>query len=157
MEPVIKGKGLLKVSAILMTIIGGLSILIALISIAIFGFLTTLMTRNEDAVLAFGIAVVVLVGLILLAVLELVTGIIGIKNAGKPEHAVRCLVLGIIVLVIAAACIGILVSSMSFRGDPVLAIVVYTLCAAAVVVPILYVIGAAKNRSSYKAMTGSSQ
>ena len=157
MEPVIKGKGLLKVAAILMTIIGGLSILIALISIAIFGFLTTIMTRNEDAVLAFGIAVVVLVGLILLAVLELVTGIIGIKNAGKPEHAVRCLVLGIIVLVIAAACIGILVSSMSFRGDPVLAIVVYTLCAAAVVVPILYVIGAAKNRSSYKAMTGSSQ
>ncbi|MBO4835382.1 MAG: hypothetical protein J5483_04645 [Lachnospiraceae bacterium] len=157
MEPVIKGKGLLKVAAILMTIIGGLSILIALISIAIFGFLTTIMTRNEDAVLAFGIAVVVLVGLILLAVLELVTGIIGIKNAGKPEHAVRCLVLGIIVLVIAAVCIGILVSSMSFRGDPVLAIVVYTLCAAAVVVPILYVIGAAKNRSSYKAMTGSSQ
>ena len=152
-----KGRGLLKVSAILMTIIGGLSILIALISIALFGFLTTLMTRNEDAVLAFGIAVVVLVGLILLAVLELVTGIIGIKNAGRADHAVRCLVLGIIVLVIAAVCIGILVSSMSFKGDPVLAIVVYTLCAAAVVVPILYVIGAAKNRSSYKAMAGRPQ
>ena len=152
-----KGKGLLKVSAILMTIIGGLSILIALFSIVFFGFLSTVMARNEDAVVAFGIAVIILVGLILLAVLELVTGIIGIKNAGRADHAVRCLVLGIIVLVIAAVCIGILVSSMSFAGDPVLAIVVYSLCAAAVVVPILYVVGAAKNRSSYKAMTGRPQ
>ncbi|MBR5932152.1 MAG: hypothetical protein IKZ95_09045 [Lachnospiraceae bacterium] len=154
MQPVAKGKGLLQVSAILMTVIGGLSILLALLSIVFFGFMTGIMSRREDAVVVFSIAIIILVGLVILAALELVTGIIGIKNAGKPEHSGRCLVLGIIVLVIAAACIGILVANTSFRSDPVMAAIVYVLCATAVVVPILYVIGAAMNRSSYKAMKG---
>lgn len=157
MEPVAKGNGLLKVAAILMTIVGGLSILVALFFIVFFGFLTTVMARNEDAVVAFGIAVIILVGMVLLAVLELITGIIGIKNVRRPERAVRCLVLGIIVLVIAVICIGILVASTNFSGDPVLMIVVYLLCATAIVVPVLYVIGAAKNRSLYKVTAGRPQ
>ena len=115
------------------------------------------MAKDENAVFVFGIAVMALVGFVLLGVLELVTGIIGIKNAGKPERAVRCLVMGIIVLVIAVICIAALIINTSFEGALVLMIIVYFLCAAAVVVPVLYVAGAAKNRSSYKAMRGNMQ
>jgi len=87
-----------------------------------------------------------MLGLGLVGVIQLVTGIIGIKNCNMPEKAKVCFVWGI--LAAASALIGIILSVvMEPNWDAVMDVYGIYVCLS--VLPTLYLIGAVRNRRGY--------
>lgn len=91
-----QGKGFLKVCGIIMIVGGGLSILLSII--ALIGLAGVLALAAALEVQVNILAVIGLVLAIIAGVMELVCGIVGVKNCDKPEAAGKCLTFGIIVL-----------------------------------------------------------
>ena len=152
-----QGKTFLKVTGILMIIGGAISTIVALI--AIFGSAVInevgaeLGEAEAEIVSELGSNVATAIGSVLMtasiiwlvsAVLELVAGIIGCANANKPEKAVLCMVFGIIVAVIAI--VSIVMSIINGAG--IVDVIVSIICS--LVIPVLYIIGAIKNKESVK-------
>ncbi|MCL2670695.1 MAG: hypothetical protein FWF10_01490 [Clostridiales bacterium] len=88
---------LLKVTGILMIIGGAIAIIVGIIAVAGVGLLAaTLRVASWMLTLA---ALLSTVG----AVMQLVAGIAGAKNAARPEKAMTCIALGIIVVLLSVA------------------------------------------------------
>lgn len=95
-----KSNGFLKVAGILMIIGGAFGIIFGIIAIAGVGLLSALAV---EAGVGIGGLVVATILALIGAIIELVAGIVGVKNAAKPEKAQKCIVLGIIVAVLSVA------------------------------------------------------
>lgn len=138
-----KSNRFLKVTGILMIIGGALGIIVGIISVAGVGLLTSL--AAEVGINVGGIifsTVLMLVG----AIIELVTGIIGVKNAAKPDKAQICIVLGIIVAVVSV--IGNFWSSAATASitETTFSLNVVGLITG-LVLPVLFLIGAFQSKS----------
>jgi len=145
------GKGLLKVVGILFIIRGVILLIIALLAM-----LGAAMMQNPETLQALeqqGVAVDVSGGAawlaaivaLVAAALDLVTGILGVKNSKKPEKAQTCFIMGIIIIafLIVNAAISAVDGSLN---------IIWT--AISLVLPVLYLWGALKNK---EALSGSSQ
>ncbi len=126
-----QGKGFLKVCGILMIIFGGISIVLSLIA---FAGVSVLVALGAKAGVLYLSCVFSLVS----AVAELVAGIIGVKNCGDTSKAGVCMAWGIVV---AACCVlGQVISVIGGGKFSVFSLIL------GLVLPVLYIIGAAKNR-----------
>lgn len=126
-----KGAGFLKVTGILMIIGGGISLIYAII--ALIG-IAALAALGASSGLLYAAGALTLVS----AVAELVTGIIGVKNAKRPEKAGTCMAWGIVV---AALCVlGCILTVAGGDAFPVFSLIL------GLVLPVLFIIGAAKNK-----------
>ena len=74
------------------------------------------------------------------AIFQLIAGIMGVKNCNKPEKAQSCLVMGIIVALLSVA--GNVISNVLGSSFNILSY------ATGLIIPVLYIIGAAKNKTS---------
>ena len=84
-------------------------------------------------------SIILLIG----GIIELITGIIGIKNCAKPEGAQKCLVWGIITLVFTViSLILTFVVGQSSIGSILSTVVT------GVAVPVLFIIGASLNKKA---------
>lgn len=129
-----KGSGFLKVTGILMIIGGGISIIMSII--AVLGVAALVYISDGEASSAMLYASVAL--MVVSAVAQLVTGIIGVVNCKKPEKAGVCMAWGIIVAVLCIA--GTILNSAGGGSFSILSLVL------GLVLPILYIIGAVFNK-----------
>lgn len=132
-QNVAKGSVFLKVTGILMIIGGSLSAILSIIQVL-----------GISALIGIGIRIPILyvAGVLALASAagELTAGIVGIKNCQKPEKAKTCIVWGVIVVALCIiSSILIVVAGSPF---PTLNLL---LC---LVLPVLYIIGAIKNKQA---------
>ena len=121
------GKGLLKVTGILLIIFAGINIFAV---IGLGALAASLGVSGTIVIMA------VLVSCIL-AALQLIAGILGVKNCGKPEKAQVNFILGILLIV------GIIINQVV-----VMLMNNFTWWSAIVafVLPVLYIVGAIKNK-----------
>lgn len=128
-----KGSGFLKVTGILMIIGGSINLIISLIAVlgiaalAAMGFSSGLLYASGFLSLASAVA-------------EFVAGIVGVVNAKKPEKAQACITWGVIVAVLCVA--GCILSVVAGNGFPFFSFIL------GLVLPVLYMIGAAKNKAA---------
>ncbi len=128
-----KGAGFLKVTGILMIIGGGISLIVAITALLGIAALA-LMGASSGMLYAAGALTLIS------AVAELVAGIIGVVNAKSAEKAGLCMAWGIVVAVLCVAgCILTVVGGSDF---PVFSLIL------GLVLPVLFMIGAAKNKQS---------
>lgn len=92
-----KSNKFLKVTGILMIIGGAFGIIVGIIAVAGVGLLSGL---AAEAGVSVGGLIISTILVLLGAIIELIAGIVGVKNAAKPEKAQTCIVLGIIVAVL---------------------------------------------------------
>lgn len=130
-----KGSGFLKVTGILMIVFGSIALIMALIALL-----------GVSAVVALGAAELLPLWLyagailsLLSAVAEMVAGIIGVKNCKRPEKANTCMGWGIVV---AAMCLLGQILNVAGGGS----FDVFSLLLG-LVLPVLYIIGAYKNKA----------
>ena len=164
-EPKAKGKGFLRVTGILMIIGGGVMCVIGLVFLilCIIGVAQLGQSLGESIAVA---AIIFIAIVICLAgsIIELITGIVGTKNAGKPERYKRCKVLGIIVLILQIISLVLTIATMilvnyliselatafgvsgvtMFPWWTILIIVIL-----GIVVPVLFLIGVSRNKHSF--------
>ena len=127
------GAGFLKVTGILMIIGGSLGLIVAIIAIIGIAALDYISSGELSMGLLYASGIITLLS----AVGELVAGIIGVKNCQQPEKAKSCVAWGIVVAVLCVVgCILTVVGGSSF---PVFSLLL------GLVLPVLYIIGAAKN------------
>lgn len=130
-----KGSGFLKVTGILMVIFGAIALLTSITGLLGVSALVALGGAGLLPIWLYAGAFVSLIS----AVAELVAGIIGIKNCKKPEKAGTCMAWGIIV---AALCVlGCILTVVGGDAFPVMSLIF------GMVLPVLYIIGAAKNKA----------
>ena len=128
-----KGAGFLKVTGILMIIGGAISLIVAII--ALLG-IATLAVLGASSGMVYAAGALTLVS----AVAELVAGIIGVANAKKPEKAGTCMGWGIVVAVLCVA--GSILTVVGGSSFPVFSLIL------GLVLPVLFIIGAAKNKQA---------
>lgn len=115
-----KGKGLIKLSSVIMIVLGTFASIIyalGLIMGSTSEFINSVFPMKEvdekSLFLIFGLGLV-------WAVFELIVGIVGIINAGKAEKSMLCLVLGIILIAISlVSTIGAIVTTGPSTGNVV--------------------------------------
>ena len=129
-----KGRKFLKVTGILMIIGGGFGI--------IGGILAMLGAGALAAVLETSAGGLMLASALILAsaVFQLIAGIMGVKNCDKPEKAQNCLVMGVIVAILSVS--GNIVSNVLGSSFNIMSY------ATGLIIPVLYIIGAVKNKES---------
>lgn len=135
-----KGAGFLKVVGILLVIFGSIAIIMSLILIT-----------GAAALIAINLAAGIetnsyeyYAGTIvytLSSIAELVCGIIGIRNCKKPEKSTKCLVWGIITIVLGIAG-SVLMSIAAATKINIINILFVSVC------PTLFIIGAILNKKS---------
>ncbi len=147
MQQEAKGRGLLKTSGILLIIFGGLAALILLGYLIFVGIAAAIAGLDGNNAGGFGYFAVLFTFFLLFTAFCIVTGAIGIHNSKNPERCVSCLVMGIVALVfILFFVIYFLVEDMI--GFSMWIFIVIALIG--IVLPVLYIIGAALNLSSAK-------
>lgn len=131
-----KGSGFLKVTGIFMIIGGVLG--------AIFGILALLgvaaLAAISEGEISTGLLYIAGIISLLSAVVQLIAGIIGVKNCKKPEKAGSCIVWGC--LVILFSLIGSILTVVGGSSFPTLSFLV------GLILPGLYIFGAVKNRAA---------
>ncbi len=128
-----KGKNFLKVTGILMIIFGGIGLILSLV--ALMGVMAL-----ADLGVSSTILTVAALFSVASAALQLVAGIIGVKDCNKAEAAKKCMSWGIIV---AALCvIGQIINVIGGASFDVVSLLI------GLVLPVLYIIGAAKNTAA---------
>lgn len=147
-----KGRGFLKVCGILMIIGGAISIVVSIIGLiggglagAAAGALAEEGYEEIAAAAAQGGGLLTVGSIIALigGVVELITGIIGVKNCGNPEKATTCIVWGIIVLVLSIISIILTLIGGNVQAGSLIVSIICSL-----VLPVLYLIGAFKNKQA---------
>ena len=128
-----QGSKFLKVTGILMIVFGALALVLAIVAIAGISVLAALGASSNMLTISF---IVAFVG----AVLELVAGIIGVKNWNKLEKADTCIAWGIIVI---ALCIISNVLTVVGGGD-----FSFVNLVTGLVIPVLYLIGGIQNKKA---------
>ena len=131
-----KGAGFLKTTGILMIIGGVLSIILAIVAILGIAALVYI----SDGEISSGLLYVAGILSLVSAIAQFIAGIVGVKNCKKPEKAKSCIVWGVIV---AALCIvGSILTVAGGNSFPVVS------CIVGLVLPVLYIIGAVKNKTA---------
>lgn len=139
MENNAPGRGKLKVTGIIYTVLGALSILGSLLILGAGGLL---LASDNDVGLVLGAAAGVFSVLgAVSGVFYLVIGILGIRNCGRPENCGANFVLGVIVLVVIGLVVNVAVSGPTGAAYSVVGLVL----------SILYLQGAKQNRDAWKA------
>ena len=128
-----KGAGFLKVCGILMIIGGALGIILGLI--ALLGVAALAALGASSGTLTFSAILVIVSG-----ILELIAGIVGVKNCKNPEKATSCIVWGVIVAVLTI--ISQIISVAGGGKFDVLS------CITGLVVPVLFIVGAFLNKKA---------
>ena len=127
-----KGRKFLKVTGILMIIGGAFGIIGGIIALIGAGALAAVLETSAGGLMLASALILAS------AVFQLIAGIMGVKNCDKPEKAQSCLVMGVIAAILSVA--GNVISNV-LGSD--FNIINY---AAGLIVPVLYIIGAAKNK-----------
>ena len=127
-----KGRKFLKVTGILMIIGGAFGIIGGIIALIGAGALAAVLETSAGGLMLASALILAS------AVFQLIAGIMGVKNCDKPEKAQSCIVIGVIVAILSVA--GNVISNV-LGSD--FNIINY---AAGLIVPVLYIIGAAKNK-----------
>lgn len=128
------GSKFLKVTGILMIIFGAISIVVSIIALMGLGVLEAL---GAPMGLLWASGIIAFVG----SVAQLVAGIIGVVNCDKPEKANSCIVWGI-----AVAAMSIIANVFTLIGYPQNFSFVSVI--SGLLIPVLYLIGAFKNKQS---------
>lgn len=129
-----KGSGFLKVTGILMIIGGSLSMILAIIAVLGIAALAYI----SDGVLSSGLLYAAGAISLISAVVEFVAGIIGVKNCKRPEKAATCMVWGIMVIVLCV--VSSILTVVGGDSFPTFSFLL------GLVLPVLYIIGALKNK-----------
>ncbi len=131
-----KGAAFLKVTGILMIIGGAIALIIGFAAVAAVAALAYLSDGAISSGLLYTATILTLIG----AVAELIAGIIGVVNSKKPEKAGACIVWGVIVAAFSVA--GCILTAVAGGSFPVFSLLL------GLVLPVLYVIGALKNKNA---------
>jgi hypothetical protein len=126
-----KSNGFLKVTGILPIIGGSVSIILGIIAVLGVGVLAALGASSE--LLTAGAVLTLLSG-----VMSLIAGIMGGKNAAKPEKATSCIVCGILVVLMSVA--GTALTMIAGGDFPLFSLLL------GLVLPALYLVGAFQNQ-----------
>lgn len=126
-----QGSRLLQVTGILNIIGAGISLIVAIISIAGLGILLGMAAGDVGAGVA--LVIVAFITTLLGAALQLIAGILGVKNWRSPEKAKSCIIIGAIVVVLAL--ISVISTTVSDGFD-------FFSFVLGLVLPVLYLIGA---------------
>lgn len=129
-----KGRKFLKVTGILMIIGAAFGIIGGIIAMIGVGALAAVLETSAVGLMLASVLVLAS------AVFQLIAGIMGVKNCDKPEKAQTCLVMGIIVAILSVA--GNVTSNVLGSDFNVFNY------ATGLVIPVLYIIGAAKNKET---------
>lgn len=127
-----KGRKFLKVTGILMIIGGAFGIIGGIIAMIGAGALAAVLETSAGGLMLASALILAS------AVFQLIAGIMGVKNCDKPEKAQSCLVMGIIVAVLSVA--GNAISNVLGSDFNIFSY------ATGLIIPILYIIGAVKNK-----------
>ena len=127
-----KGRKFLKVTGILMIIGGAFGIIGGIVAMIGSGALAAVLETSAGGLMLASALILVS------AVFQLIAGIMGVKNCDKPEKAQSCLVMGVIVAILSVA--GNVISNV-LGSD--FNIINY---ATGLIIPVLYIIGAVKNK-----------
>ena len=127
------GKGLIKVTGILLIIFGAIALIFGIIAIAAVAYVGGLF--DEDVSALYSLSVIYA---FIPTILSFIAGIVGVKNCGNPTKAGTCFAWGIvlIILFVISTILDIVNSAFS-----VISII-------GVVLPILFLIGAIQNRNA---------
>ena len=129
-----KGSKFLKVTGILMIISAAFGIIGGIIALIGAGALAAVLETSAGGLMLASALILVS------AIFQLIAGIMGVKNCDKPEKAQTCLVMGIIVAILSVA--GNVISNV--LGSDFNAFNYAT----GLVIPVLYIIGATKNKET---------
>ncbi|HHX59668.1 MAG TPA: hypothetical protein GX707_02850 [Epulopiscium sp.] len=124
----------LKVTGILMIIGGGIGIIVGIIAVLGIGVLALALGSEAKMGLLVGGSILVLVS----AIVSLIAGILGVKNAAVPEKAQTCIVFGIMTAVFAV--LGVVLTTLGGNDFS------FTSLVSGLVLPALYLIGAFQNK-----------
>lgn len=127
-----KGSKFLKVTGILMIISAAFGIIGGIIALIGAGALAAVLETSAGGLMLASALILVS------AVFQLIAGIMGVKNCDKPEKAQSCMVIGVIVAILSVA--GNVISNVLGSDFNIMNY------ATGLVIPILYIIGAAKNK-----------
>ncbi len=133
-----QGSKFLKVTGILMIIFGAIALIVAIIAVAGLGLLSSLAASMGEEI-PMGMLTVSAILALIGAVVQLIAGIIGVKNWAKPEKAGVCILWGIIVV---ALCV--VSNVLTLIGYPENFSVLSVLTG--LVIPVLYLIGGFQNK-----------
>ena len=129
-----KGSKFLKVTGILMIISAAFGIIGGIIALIGAGALAAVLETSAGGLMLASALILVS------AVFQLIAGIMGVKNCDKPEKAQSCMVIGVIVAILSVA--GNVTSSVLGSSFNITSYVT------GLVIPVLYIIGAVKNRET---------
>ncbi len=127
-----KGRKFLKVTGILMIIGGAFGIIGGIVAMIGAGALAAVLETSAGGLMLASALILAS------AVFQLIAEIMGVKNCDKPEKAQSCLVMGVIVAILSVA--GNIISNVLGSSFNVLSY------ATGLVIPVLYIIGAVKNK-----------
>ena len=127
-----EGRKFLKITGILMIIGGAFGIIGGIVAMIGAGALAAVLETSAGGLMLASTLILAS------AVFQLIAGIMGVKNCDKPEKAQSCIVIGVIVAILSVT--GNVISNV-LGSD--FNIINY---AAGLIVPVLYIIGAAKNK-----------
>lgn len=131
-----KGSGLLKFAGVLLIIGGVLGILLGLVALLGLAAWAGITGNDYASDLPYITGAFTLIS----AVLQLIAGIVGIKNCKKAEKAGVCIVWGVVV--IALSVIGSIISVAGGNAFPAATFFL------GLILPALYITGAVKNRAA---------
>ena len=127
-----KGRKFLKVTGILMIIGGAFGIIGGIVAMIGAGALAAVLETSAGGLILASVLILAS------AVFQLIAGIMGVKNCDKPEKAQSCIVIGVIVAILSVA--GNVISNV-LGSD--FNIINYAI---GLIIPVLYIIGAVKNK-----------
>jgi len=133
------GRGLLKISGILLIILGSLQLLLGLLSIAGIFMPGVIEAAAEQAGTTAEMVIIGAVVLVILGAIYLVAGILGVKNCDKPEKVQVCFVVGVIMILIVIVSAGMDAMAGNLKWYNILIGLVF---------PVLYLLGAIKNKEA---------
>ena len=127
-----KGRKFLKVTGILMIIGGAFGIIGGIVAMIGVGALAAVLETSSGGLMLASALILAS------AVFQLIAGIMGVKNCDKPEKAQSCIVIGVIVAILSVA--GNVISNVLGSDFNIMSY------ATGLIIPVLYIIGAVKNK-----------
>ena len=127
-----KGRKFLKVTGILMIIGGVFGIIGGIVAMIGAGALAAVLETSAGGLMLASALILAS------AVFQLIAGIMGVKNCDKPEKAQSCIVIGVIVAILSVA--GNVISNVLGSDFNIMSY------ATGLIIPVLYIIGAVKNK-----------
>ena len=131
-----KGAGFLKVTGILMIIGGAISLILSIVTLIGIAALVYMSDGALSSAMLYASGALMLVS----AVAEFVAGIIGVANCKRPEKAGTCIGWGLVVAVLCV--VSSILTVVGGSSFPVFS------CLLGLVLPALFILGAAKNKQS---------